>query len=230
MIESVFEDNHCLVVNKPGRMLTTEDATGDATLESLAKEYIRTKYNKPGNVYLSLIHRIDRPVTGCVLFARTSKAAARLSALFRERKIQKTYLAIVEGEVASAFGKCEDYMAKDERTNTSKVVPSGMKGALLARLTWKRLQVLSDKGKKVSLLEVSPETGRSHQIRVQLSHMGHVIVGDKKYGSETKFAEGVIALHSRGLDFEHPTREELIVVRAPLPTAGWSKYEIKPLE
>jgi len=225
-VQALFEDNHCLVVNKPGRLLTTEDATGDATLESAAKDYIREKYNKPGNVYLSLIHRIDRPVTGCVLFARTSKAAARLAALFRERKVQKLYLALVEEKVDSPAGQCLDYLLKDEKTNTSRVVAKDRKNAQHAELSWKRLQVLTLKGRAFSLLEVRPVTGRSHQIRVQLSHMGHVIVGDAKYGASSRFGEGVIALHSYGLDFEHPTRDEMICVRAPLPVAGWQDFPL----
>lgn len=218
----LFEDNHCLVVAKPARLLTTDDATGDVTLNALATQYIKTKYSKPGNVYLSLIHRIDRPVTGAVLFAKTSKAAARLAEQFRVRTVEKLYLAIVEGAPPQSKGLCHDWLLKNQETNTSRVIDvrdpnfNRLKPQE-ALLSWNQIAALTADSKPRALLAVQPVTGRSHQIRLQLSHAGYPILGDQKYGSLTPYCEGTIALHSYGLRFKHPTRDEVITVYADVP-------------
>src|SRR5258707_681796 len=165
MLDVIYEDNHCLAVVKPARRLTVGDATGDASLLDLAKAYLKEKYNKPGNVFVGLVHRLDRPVSGVVLFARTSKAAARLSEQFREGTVCKTYRAIVEGTVMPKSGEFEDWLLKNQETNTTRAVPPETPSARHSRLRFRRLATASG----LSLLEITPQTGRSHQIRVQLS-------------------------------------------------------------
>jgi 23S rRNA pseudouridine1911/1915/1917 synthase len=217
MLDVLYEDNHCLAVVKPARCLTAPDQTGDVTLLDLAKEYLKEKYKKPGNVFVGLVHRLDRPVSGVVVFARTSKAAARLSEQFRQGTIRKTYRAVVEGDVQPESGEFEDWLVKNEETNTTRSVPAETGGARPSRLRFRRVATLPN----FSLLEITPETGRSHQIRVQLSVRGHPIYGDRKYGSQ-HFLNGVIALHAARLTFEHPTRHEPVTVTAPDPI-GWRK-------
>lgn len=216
----LYEDNHCLALQKPARMLTVGDETGDVSLLDLGREYIKRKYQKPGDVFLGVVQRLDRPVSGVVLFARTSKAASRLAEQFRTRRVQKTYRAIVEGKVESADGECLNWLRKDPATNIVRIVPANSSGAKPARLRYRRLRSFDHR----TLVEIHPETGRSHQIRVQLAAIGHPICGDRKYGSKTAL-EGAIALHAAKLEFEHPTRREPIVVTAPEPTV-WSKLMV----
>src|SRR5438132_14151818 len=180
MLDVVYEDNHCIAVVKPARVLTAGDRTGDVSLLDSVKEYLKQKYHKPGNVFVGLVHRLDRPVSGVVLFARTSKAAARLSEQFRKGTIRKQYRAIVEGNVAEASGEFVDWLLKNERTNTVHCVAPATAAARESRLRFRRSQT----ARALTLLEVSPETGRSHQIRVQLAARGHPIYGDRKYGSK----------------------------------------------
>lgn len=196
-------------------MLTAGDETGDESLLDLARAYLKQKYNKPGNVFVGLVHRLDRPVSGVVLFARTSKAAARLSDQFRRGIVQKTYRAVVEGNVAEKSGEFVDWLLKDEKKNITQSVTPDTPSARLARLRFRRVAT----ARGLSLLEITPETGRSHQIRVQLSVRGYPIYGDRKYGSKHSL-QGVIALHAARLTFEHPTRKEPVTVTAPDP-ASW---------
>jgi len=212
----LFEDNHCLAVNKPPRLLTVGDITGEPTLFDAAKAYIKQKYNKPGDVFLGVVHRLDRPVSGVVLFARTSKGAARLSAQFRDRDLQKTYIALVEGRPPQREETIVHWLRKNHDTNVVSVVPPNSPDAQRAELSYR---VIANRGDQ-TLVEVFPKTGRSHQIRVQLAAIGTPIVGDGKYGSTTK-REGTICLHAAALEFEHPTTKETIVVEAALP--DWAR-------
>jgi 23S rRNA pseudouridine1911/1915/1917 synthase len=218
-VDVLFEDNHCLAVLKPARMLTAGDQTGDVSLLDLARDYLKQKYHKPGQVFLGLVHRLDRPVSGVVLFAKTSKAAGRLSEAFRERRVEKVYQALVGGTVSQREGELVDWLMKDRAHNLVEVTSPGTPGAKQGRLRYRRLR--SAPGG--TLLEVRPETGRSHQIRVQLAAHGLPIVGDRKYGSD-RGLEGAIALHAAALTFEHPVRHEPITVTAPLPEF-WNSLE-----
>jgi 23S rRNA pseudouridine1911/1915/1917 synthase len=212
-LDILYEDNHCVAVAKPAGMLVQPDRTGDATLLDAVRDDLRHRHGKPGNVFAVPVHRLDRPVTGVVLFARTSKAASRLTAQFRAATVAKTYRALVEGEPpAEAF--LEHALLKDGVTNRVRVVAPETPGARLARL---RYRVVSRHPAGV-LLEVHPETGRAHQIRVQLATCGFPIVGDLRYGSKRGLGAS-IALHAAVLAFDHPTRGERIVVESPLPAA-----------
>jgi 23S rRNA pseudouridine1911/1915/1917 synthase len=207
----LYEDNHCLALDKPSGILTMGDRMGEPTLVDFVRDYLREKYAKPGNVFVGVVHRLDRPVSGVVLFARTSKGASRLSEQFRLHKIGKTYLALVEGIVSDKQGELCDYLRKDHEHNVVSRVHDERSGQK-AVLTYKRLERFG----RFTLLEVRPKTGRSHQIRVQLSARGWPIVGDRKYGSKTT-VEGYIALHASSLTFAHPTTKELVTVESPLP-------------
>ena len=213
-VDVLFEDNHCLAVCKPAGLLVQGDRTGDPTLAALAAAYLRERYRKPGRVYVGVVHRLDRPVSGVVLLARTSKAAARLSAQFRAGSVGKRYWALVETTPAAPSATLEHWLAKDPRTNRTRVVSAGQAGARRARL---RYRVLSQHPGG-TLVEVEPESGRSHQIRVQLAASGAVIVGDVRYGSRRGLGP-MLALHAARLEFEHPTRGERVAVEAPLPRA-----------
>jgi 23S rRNA pseudouridine1911/1915/1917 synthase len=217
-LEVLYEDNHLLVVNKPAMLPTMGVAPSRPSLLSICKEYIREKFDKPGNVYLGVVSRLDAPVTGVVLLARTSKAAKRLNEAFRDREVQKVYWAVVSGMPDPPQGTLEHYLRKDERHRKVHVTNAGATDAQLARLQYEV------RGNHVdsSLVEVQLETGRKHQIRVQLAKLGHPIVGDRKYGSDREFPLG-IALHSRSLEIEHPVQKEPIRFEAPLP-AAWSKH------
>jgi len=217
MLDVLYEDNHCLAVVKPARVLTVGDRTGDVSLLDLAKEYLKEKYKKPGNVFVGLVHRLDRPVSGVVVFARTSKAASRLAEQFREGTVGKTYRAVVEGNVVAELGEFDDWLLKNKETNTTRSVPAETPAARHSRLRFRRVATVPG----LALLEITPETGRSHQIRVQLSARGHPVYGDRKYGSKHSL-QGIIALHAAQLTFDHPTRHEPVTVTAPDP-ANWRK-------
>jgi 23S rRNA pseudouridine1911/1915/1917 synthase len=217
MFSVLYEDNHCLAVAKPARVLTAGDKTGDVSLLEMAREYLKEKYQKPGNVFVGLVHRLDRPVSGVVLFARTSKAAARLSEQFREGTISKVYHAIVEGTVKGPSGEFVDWLLKNEPTNTVRSVDPDTPGARESCLRFRRIRV----SRELTLLEITPATGRSHQIRVQLATRGHPIHGDGKYGSKYSL-QGTIALHAAQLTFDHPTRHEPVTVSAPDPES-WAR-------
>lgn len=246
MLSILYEDNHLLVVNKPAMLPTMGVADDRPSLLVEAKEYIRRKYHKPGNVYLGIVSRLDAPVTGVVLLARTSKAAGRLSQQFRERDVEKLYWAIVEGNVEPPEGTLVDFLRKDERHRRMHVTGANAPGAQRAELTYRLLGRDRETGRmgegetilehespplpfspfptlgSVSLLEIRPLTGRKHQIRLQLAHAGFPIVGDRKYGSRQPFAAG-IALHSRRLVVEHPVSKIQLEFEAPLP-ATWQGH------
>ena len=207
MINIIYEDNHLLVVEKPINIPTQEDNTKDKDLLTILKEYIKEKYNKPGNVYLGLVHRLDRPVGGIMVFARTSKAAARLSEQVRNKTFKKTYYAVVIGNI-NKEGKLKDYLLKDEKKNIVKVDKNGKE----AILNFKKIDFKNN----MSLVEINLETGRSHQIRVQMSHYGYPLFGDQKYNNTSKVGEQ-IALFAKKIEFIHPTTNELLTFELDLP-------------
>lgn len=211
-LDVLYEDNHLLVVDKPPGIATMGVRDDRPTLLSLAKEYIRDKYNKPGNVYLGVVSRLDAPVTGVLLIARTSKAARRLTEAFRSRSVEKSYLALVEGHPSERAGRLENYLRKDERHRKMHTTTPSAPDAQRAVLDYEVLSEQSD----TSLVRVTLKTGRKHQIRVQLAKLGHPIVGDRKYGASRPFPQG-IALHSHRLVLEHPVRKEPLEVIAELP-------------
>jgi 23S rRNA pseudouridine1911/1915/1917 synthase len=211
-LDVLYEDNHLLAVNKPANLPTMGVAEDEPSLISAAKEYVREKYAKPGNVYLGVVSRLDSVVTGVVLFARTSKAAARLTEQFRSREVEKIYWAIVKGTPDLPTGECIDWVRKNEAAHKMEVVGKDAPGAQEARLMYRVL----GRANEGALLEVQLQTGRKHQIRVQLAHRGLLIVGDRKYGAKVSFASG-IALHSRLLALTHPVRKHPIRLTAPLP-------------
>ncbi len=208
-IEILFEDNHLLAVNKPSGLLSQEDHTGQPDLLNLCKEYLKKEYNKKGNVFLGLLHRLDKPVSGVMLFAKTSKAASRISEQIRKRSIKKSYYAVVEG-VAPQNGMLHDYLLKNNQTNTVSVASQKNKQAKKAELIYQRQQVENN----LSLLNITLITGRPHQIRVQLSNLGYPIYGDKKYGAKNG---GDITLHASKLSFTHPTLKKEMSIRTNLP-------------
>jgi 23S rRNA pseudouridine1911/1915/1917 synthase len=220
-LKVLYEDNHLLVVDKPAGLATMGVAAETPSLLTIAKEYLREKYDKPGNVYLGVVSRLDTPVTGVTLFARTSKAAARMTEQFRERDVEKIYWAIVEGRVAPPSGECVDWLRKNEHHRRVQIASATTPGAQEARLTYDVLEEI-DHRSDYSLLEIRLQTGRKHQIRVQLGHRGHPIVGDQKYGSRDSFAAG-IALHARRLMIEHPTQRTPLAIEAPQP-ASWRAW------
>ena len=198
-LDVLYCDNHLLVVRKPAGILVQPDKTNDVTLLDLAKSYLKARFAKPGNVYVTAVHRLDRPVSGVVVLARTSKAAARLSAQFRDGEVRKIYWAIVEG-TAPKEGELSDRLVRNgQRSRVTKQAEGK-----LANLSYRRLRLL----KGQSALEVMLKSGRHHQIRVQLAAMGHPIVGDLRYGSTQQFPNRSIALHARSVAITHPTRDE----------------------
>lgn len=219
-LEVLYEDNHLLALAKPAQLATMGTRGDRATLLSVAKEYVKQRYGKPGNVYLGVVSRLDAPVTGVVLLARTSKAARRLSEQFRTRAVEKIYWAIVEGAVQPAAGECVDWMGQDKRHRRMWIVGPTVPGAKEARLAYRRL---AGRG-RTSLVEVTLQTGRKHQIRLQLAHRGHPIVGDRKYGSGEPWPAG-IALHARRLAVTHPVGGERLELEAPVP-AVWREFGV----
>ncbi len=210
----LYEDNHIIAVSKTCNEIVQGDKTGDTPLSEIVKQYIKVKYNKPGEVFLGVTHRLDRPTTGVVLFARTSKALARLNDMFKSHEqIRKTYWAIVQGEPKESEGRLVDYIKKNEAQNKSYIVAKGTKEAKEAILSYKTLV----KGDHYSLVEVNLETGRHHQIRCQLAAMGCPIKGDLKYGAKRSNPDGGISLHARQIAFVHPVSKQDIVITAPVP-------------
>jgi 23S rRNA pseudouridine1911/1915/1917 synthase len=215
----LYEDNHLLAVAKPGGMLAQGDRTGDRTALDLAREYVKASKDKPGNVFLGLVHRLDRPVSGVMLFARTSKAAGRLTRAFARREVAKHYLAVVEGTPARDEGTLTGYI---ERAHLrSRLAEGPTRAAREAALSYR---VAGREGDR-ALLVVTPRTGRHHQIRVQLSAAGTPIVGDLKYGASAALPDRTIALHALALRLPHPVRDEVLTIVAPAPSAPpWSGF------
>lgn len=209
----LYEDNHLLVFNKKPGEIVQGDRTGDTPLSEDLKAFIKQRDSKPGNVFLGVPHRLDRPVSGIVLFAKTSKALERLAAMFREGSVHKTYLALCCGEPWDEEGLLEDWLLRNEKQNKSYVVREGTPGAKLARLRYRFVQ----RTERYCLLEVELLTGRHHQIRCQLSHMGCPIKGDLKYGAPRSNPDGGICLHSRRTVFVHPVQKVELTVEAPVP-------------
>ena len=218
-LKVIYEDNHILVVEKPPNIPSQSDKTNDIDMLTICKQYIKEKYQKPGNVYLGLVHRLDRPVGGIMIFAKTSKAASRLSNQVREKIFKKKYLAVVDGKPENKTGILEDYLYKDERNNISKVVNKDKKNAKYAKLEYEL--IVYDEVKNLSLLSINLYTGRHHQIRVQLSNFGHSIFGDQKYGTRGKGKQ--IALWAYELEIEHPiTKEKMTFKDLPQNKGTWS--------
>ena len=209
----VYEDNHIIVVNKTASEIVQGDKTGDTPLSETVKEYIKTKYNKPGNVFLGVTHRLDRPVSGLVVFAKTSKALSRLNDMFRLGEVKKTYWAIVKERPKELEGELTNWLVRNEKQNKSyaylKEVPNSKKAILRYKLI--------GHSENYHLLEVDLQTGRHHQIRCQLAKMGCPIKGDLKYGSPRSNPDGSICLHARKVQFIHPVSKEEISLTAPLP-------------
>ena len=215
----LYEDNHLLVCLKPCNMPSQADSSGDVDIQSLMKEYIAQAYGKQGNVYLGLVHRLDRPVAGLMVFARTSKAAARLSAQVREQSLKREYLAVVRGEMAQE-GRMVDWLLKDEGTNRVRVCPKDTPLSREARLNYRCL----GRQNGLTLVQVRLETGRSHQIRVQFAHSGHPLWGDARYGNGAPGEQ--IALFGAGLTLVHPVKKESMFFRAfPKNVEPWRSFQ-----
>ena len=218
-LKVIYEDNHILVVEKPPNVPSQSDKTNDIDMLTICKKYIKEKYNKPGNVYLGLVQRIDRQVGVIMIFAKTSKSASRLSNQVREKTFKKKYLAVVDGKPENKTGILENYLYKDERNNISKVVNKDKKNAKYAKLEYEL--IVYDEVKNLSLLSINLYTGRHHQIRVQLSNFGHSIFGDQKYGTRGKGKQ--IALWAYELEIEHPiTKEKMTFKDLPENKGTWS--------
>ena len=219
----VYEDNHIIVVNKTASEIVQADKTGDTPLSETVKQYLIEKYQKPGNVFLGVTHRLDRPVSGLVIFAKTSKALTRLNEMFRAGEVKKTYWAVVKNAPKESEGELVHFLVRNEKQNKSyaydKEVPNSKKAVLDYRLI--------GRSENYYLLEVDLKTGRHHQIRCQLAKMGCPIKGDLKYGSPRSNPDGSICLHARRVRFVHPVSKELIELKAPLPEGNlWKGFEL----
>jgi 23S rRNA pseudouridine1911/1915/1917 synthase len=220
-VEILYEDNHIIIVNKRAGDLVQGDKTGDATLGDEVKEYIKKKYNKPGDVFLGTVHRIDRPTSGVVIFARTSKALERLNKMFQDKEVKKTYWAVTESAPAQKSGKLVDYLTRNEKQNKSYASKTGNAYSKMAELNYE----LVGKSDNYFFLKVEPLTGRHHQIRVQLSAMGCVIKGDLKYGARRSNKDGSIHLHAQRVEFVHPVSGIKIDVTArPPDEPNWNMF------
>ena len=215
----LYEDNHIIAVNKTCNEIVQGDKTGDTPLSEMVKAYIKVKYNKPGEVFLGVPHRLDRPTSGVVLFARTSKALTRLNDMFKEKSfspkddLRKTYWAIVQGAPKQPEGRLENWLVRNEQLNKSFIAKPGAKDAKLAVLTYKTLV----RGEHYTLLEINLQTGRHHQIRCQLAAIGCPVKGDLKYGAKRSNPDGGISLHARKIEFIHPVSKQPICITAPVP-------------
>ena len=219
----VYEDNHIIVVNKTASEIVQADKTGDMPLSEIVKQYLKEKYQKPGNVFRGVTHRLDRPVSGLVVFAKTSKALTRLNEMFRTSEVKKTYWAVVKNAPKEPEGELVHFLVGNEKQNKSyaydKEVPKSKKAILDYRLI--------GRSENYYLLEVDLKTGRHHQIRCQLAKMGYPIKGDLKYGSPRSNPDGSICLHARRIRFVHPVSKELIELEAPLPEGNlWKGFEL----
>lgn len=212
-MEVLYEDNHLIAVNKNSSEIVQGDKTGDEPLPEIIKRYLKEKYNKPGNVFCGVTHRLDRPVSGVVLFARTSKALTRLNEMFQSRDMTKIYWAIVKQKPEESEGRLEHYLVRNEKQNKSYAYETVRPGSKRAVLSYKTVA----KSDNYTLLEIQLETGRHHQIRTQLAHIGCPIKGDLKYGFSRSNPDGGISLHARSLEFIHPVSNEQIKITAPVP-------------
>ena len=212
-MEVLYEDNHVIIVNKRAGEIVQGDKTGDTPLSEIVKLYLKERFQKPGNVFLGVVHRLDRPVSGIVLFARTSKALSRLSEIFRTRAVRKTYWAIVGQQPPQDKGTLTHWLTRDERTNKARAYDHEVPGSKQAVLDY-RVIACSD---RYWLLEIDLHTGRHHQIRCQLAKMGCPVRGDLKYGAPRSNPDGSISLHARRITFEHPVSHQSIDITAPVP-------------
>lgn len=224
-INVLYEDNHIIVVEKPTNIPSQGDKTGNIDMLQLVKQYIKEKYHKPGDVYLGLVHRLDRPVGGVMVFAKTSKAAARLSEQVRNKQFKKRYLVICDGKLKNKKGTLENYLLKNERLNMSRVVTEGVKNAKQAKLDYEVLKYNAETN--LSILKINLYTGRHHQIRVQLANIGHSIYGDQKYGNRGRGKQ--ICLWAYQLSILHPiTKEEMTFQVLPKLIGSWKVLEDIP--
>lgn len=212
-LQVLHEDNHIIVINKRVGDIVQGDKTGDKPLSDVVKEYIKEKYHKPGEVFLGVVHRLDRPTTGIVVFARTSKALSRLNDLFKNRETQKTYWAVVKNKPAEASAKLVHYLKRNEKNNTSKAHSKEVPDSKIASLDYTIIRELNN----YYALEINLHTGRHHQIRAQLAAIGSPIKGDLKYGADRSNVDGGIHLHARKLTLTHPVTKELLEITAPVP-------------
>ena len=212
-LQILYEDNHIIIVNKRAGDIVQGDITGDKALSEILKEYIKESYNKSGNVFLGVVHRIDRPTTGIVVFARTSKALTRLNALFAKKEVSKIYWALVKSPVVIKKGKLIHWLKKNPKNNKSSVYVKEMPDSKKGILNYKVIKELEN----YNLLEINLETGRHHQIRAQLSKSGLPIKGDLKYGYDRSNKDGGISLHARRIEFIHPVKNEPLIITAPVP-------------
>lgn len=221
----VYEDNHIIVINKLSSQIVQGDKTGDPCLVEILKDYLKEKYNKPGRVYCGLVHRLDRPVSGLVIFAKTDKALSRLTKQIKDREIKKIYWAIVKGMPEQHEGTLVNYLKRNEKQNKSYIVSEGTANAKLAVLDYK---LIGHSAGGYSLLEVELHTGRHHQIRAQLAGMGCPIKGDLKYGYQRSNPDGSISLHARRLQFVHPVKKEPVELVADVPNTDnlWKAFDV----
>ena len=219
-LDVLYEDNHLLVINKPAGLATMGVADDIPSALQIARRYVKEKYDKPGNVYLGIVSRLDAPVSGLLILARTSKAASRLTEQYRSGEVEKYYWALVDGRVDPELGELTNWVRKDERHRRMHIASPKTPGAKRALLSYRTVQVTPS----ASLLEIRLHTGRKHQIRLQLSHAGYPIFGDRKYGSRRKFSAG-IGLHGRRLVLQHPVRRQRLELVAPLPPS-WRPFGV----
>ncbi|MCD6332448.1 MAG: RNA pseudouridine synthase [Bacteroidales bacterium] len=220
-MDILYEDNHLIAINKRGSDLVQGDRSGDLSLDQMVKDYLKKKYHKPGEVFLGVVHRLDRPVTGVVLFARTSKALSRMNRLFRDQEISKTYWAVVKEPPPEIEGELVHFVIRDEKKNKSFAFNKPRKGSKEARLSYR----LIGRTNQYHLLEIDLHTGRHHQIRCQLSKIGSPVRGDLKYGYPRSNPQGGIHLHARCLRFEHPvSHEKLIITANPPKDPLWNEF------
>ncbi|MDQ3073098.1 MAG: RNA pseudouridine synthase [Bacteroidota bacterium] len=222
----LYLDNHLIAVHKPAGLPVQADDTGDISLFEMTKQYVKEKFNKPGRVYLGMVHRIDRPVTGLVLFARTDKAASRLSAMFRDHKLEKTYLAIIENKPPRENDSLVHYLSRNAKENRSYAFDREKPDTKRAELSY---NLVRESG-RIYMLEVNPLTGRHHQIRAQLARMGCPIMGDVKYGASSVMEDRSIGLLARRLSLMHPVQKTPLVINSHLPSGPmWNKFDLRDL-
>jgi len=217
----IYEDNHLIAINKRGGVIVQVDPSGDKSLEEMLSEYLAKKYNKPNRAFVGVIHRLDRPVSGMILMAKTSKGLDRMNRLFHDRAVEKTYLAVVKERPPALKGKLTNWLLRDRKKMVTKAYDREVKNGSYAELDYEVLGQLDG----FYLLKINPLTGRTHQIRCQLAYMGCPIVGDNKYGYPRGSTRRTICLHSRSLSFKHPVTEEAMCIEASVPEDGfWEKF------